>query len=232
MVGLIGAMPVEMERMIACLEEKQEHRFGMDTFYSGRLYGVEAVLAVCGPGKVNAALCAQSMIFHFNPEWVLNLGTAGAGDNQQMGVGDMVIATGAWQHDMDTTGLGDPPCYVSKIGVIEFPCDQALREKLVAAAAQVPGLKVYQGPVATGDQFVNTQELKQKIRNLVRGVQAVEMEGAAVAHACYVNGTPCGIVRSISDGADGNSDMDYATFVGIAAEHSQQVVENLLKGMK
>ena len=106
MIGLIGAMAVEVEGLMACLTDREETRIGMDCFVSGRLFGQEAVLAVCGPGKVNAALCAQSMILHFHPEWVLNLGVAGAGE-AGVSIGDMVIATAAVQHDMDVTALGD-----------------------------------------------------------------------------------------------------------------------------
>ena len=80
MIGLIGAMAVEVEGLMARMENRAERRIGMDTFVSGKLFGQDAVLAVCGPGKVNAALCAQSMILAYHPEWVLNLGVAGAGD--------------------------------------------------------------------------------------------------------------------------------------------------------
>ena len=87
MVGLIGAMAVEVESLMAQMEDREEKRVGMDTFVSGRLFGQEAVLAVCGPGKINAALCAQSMIANFHPEWVLNLGVAGAGE-EGVSIGD------------------------------------------------------------------------------------------------------------------------------------------------
>lgn len=228
MVGLIGAMAVEVENLLGQLEARQDERIGMDVFSRGRLFGQEAVLAVCGPGKVNAALCAQSMIQRFHPAWVLNLGVAGAGD-ETVAIGDMVIATAAVQHDMDTSPIGDPVGYVSKIGLVEIPCDGALRERLLRAAAQVPGLRVCQGVIATGDQFVSDGETRGRIHRTF-GAKAVEMEGAAVAHACYVHGTPCGVLRSISDQADGHSTMDYPSFTRLAASHSEQVVERLLRG--
>ena len=43
-----------------------------------------------------------------------------------------------------------------------------------------------------------------------------------------MHGVPCGVLRSISDQADGHSEMDYPTFTRLAASHSQQVVERLL----
>ena len=107
MIGLIGAMDVEIESLEAMLEDRRDISVGMDHFSVGKLFGHEAVLAVCGPGKVNAALCAQSMITRFHPEWILNLGVAGSG-SPEVGIGDMVIATAAVQHDMDTSPIGDP----------------------------------------------------------------------------------------------------------------------------
>ena len=226
MIGLIGAMAVEVEGLMARMTDRSETQIGMDTFVSGKLFGKEAVLAVCGPGKVNAALCAQSMILHFHPEWVLNLGVAGAGE-AGVSIGDMVIATAAVQHDMDTSPIGDPVGMISKINLIEIPCDAALRARLVAAAAGVEDMRVHEGIIATGDQFIHDGDVRARINGLFHA-KAVEMEGGAVAQACYMHGVPCGVLRSISDQADGHSDMDYPTFAAMAAEHSQQVVRALL----
>ena len=90
-------------------------------------------------------------------------------------------------------------------------------------------MNVHEGIIATGDQFIHSGEVRSRINGLFHA-KAVEMEGGAVAHACYVHGVPCGVLRSISDQADGHSDMDYPTFTRLAASHSQQVVENLLRG--
>ncbi|MGN0794944.1 MAG: 5'-methylthioadenosine/adenosylhomocysteine nucleosidase [Aristaeellaceae bacterium] len=227
MIGLIGAMAVEVEALMAQMKGSRETRIGMDTFVSGELYGCEAVLAVCGPGKVNAALCAQSMILHFRPQWVLNLGVAGAGE-RGVSIGDMVIATAAVQHDMDTSPIGDPVGMVSKINLIEIPCDASLRARLAEAAGTVEGMRVHEGVIATGDQFIHDGATRSRIHDLFRAM-AVEMEGAAVAQACYMHGVPCGVLRSISDQADGQSGMDYPAFTRLAAAHSQRVVERLLR---
>ncbi len=226
MIGLIGAMPLEIRQLEEQMTDRRETRVGMDTFVSGKLFGRDAVLAVCGPGKVNAALCAQSMILRFAPEWVLNLGVAGSGE-QGVGIGDMVIATAAVQHDMDTSPIGDPVGYISKVGLVELPCDGALRAALRKAAETIPGVTVHEGVVATGDQFINSAEVRGRIHALFHA-KAVEMEGAAVAHACFMHGVPCGVLRSVSDSADGGSHMDYSAFAAMAAAHSQQVVHALL----
>ena len=226
MIGIIGAMSVEIEALASRMTEAHTVKAGMDEFRVGRLFGAEAVLAVCGCGKVNAALCAQQMILLFHPEWVLNIGVAGGAD-PSLGIGDMVIGTTAVQHDMDTTPMGDPPGYVSGIGVIEFPLDAALRARLKKAAAAVDGVRVVEGVIATGDQFVNRPEVTRRIRETFHAA-AVEMEGAAVAHACYQLGVPCGVLRSISDGANSDSGMDFAAFTALASAHAQRVTELLL----
>lgn len=229
MFGLIGAMSVEVENLVARMEDKKETDFGMDHYVSGKLFGCDVVVAVCGPGKVNAALCALGMISLYKPEWVLNLGVAGAGEEGEQ-IGDMVIATAAVQHDMDTSPIGDPVGFVSKIGLVEIPCDAALQQRLYNAAKAVDGMNVHTGIIATGDQFIADGDMRQTIHNRFNA-KAVEMEGAAVAHACYMHHVPCGVVRSISDQANGHSTMDYPTFTKLAASHSIQVVENLLRGI-
>ena len=199
----------------------------MDTFVSGRLFGTEAVLAVCGPGKINAALCAQSMILHYHPEWVLNLGAAGSA-SEDISIGDLVVADSAVQHDVDTSPIGDPVCLVSKINLVNIPCDPSLADRLMKAAAQLPDCRVFRGVIATGDQFINKGETRGRIKELTHAL-CVEMEGGAVAQACYMHGVPCGVLRSISDQADGHGDMDYPAFVRLAASHSQQVIRLLLQ---
>ena len=203
MIGLIGAMAVEVEALEKKLEGRRETTIGMDTFVSGKLFGQDAVLAVCGPGKVNAAVCTQKMITAFSPDWVLNLGVAGAG-TEGVRIGDLVVATATVQH-----------------------CDEELRARLVAAAKKA-NLTVHEGIIATGDQFIHDGATRARIHQLFNAL-AVEMEGGAVAHTCLLNGVKCGVLRSISDQADGHSDMDYPTFTALAAAHSQQVVENLLR---
>ena len=226
MIGIIGAMALEIDALAERMQIRERIRAGQDDFRVGELFGQEAVLADCGPGKVNAALTAQQMILRWQPEWILNIGVAGGAD-PDLRVGDIVVATDAVQHDMDTTGLGDPAGYVSKVGLVAFPCDDKLRRRLVRAASQLQDVRVVEGVIATGDQFVNDAAVARRLREQF-GAAAVEMEGAAIAHACYVHRVPCGILRSISDGANQDSGMDFADFAAAAAAHAQRVVELLL----
>ena len=226
MIGIISAMELEIETLRNDLKSAKQELCGIDTFWTGELYGRSAVLAVCGVGKVNAALTAQQMILRYHPEWILNLGVAGAGD-EEVGIGDLVIATCAVQHDLDYGSLGDARGYLSRLEGVQIPCSDELRGQLLLAAQKVPGLRAVEGLIATGDQFVDREALRQDIHGAF-GCKAVEMEGGAIAFACWAHGVPCGIVRSISDGANQHSGMDFPTFAKMAAGHAQQVVQHLL----
>ena len=226
MVGLIGAMAVELEQLKAQMENLREEKIGMDVLYTGTLFGQEVVLAVCGPGKVNAALCAQSMILRHHPRWILNLGVAGAGE-AGVSIGDMVVASCTVQHDMDTSPLGDPVGYISGLGCVEMPCDAALCAALADAAARA-GIEVRRGLVASGDQFIASAEQIARIRAHF-DAQAAEMEGGAIGQVCTANGVPFAVLRAISDGGNEEAKMSYPQFVQRASERSVRILMEYLQ---
>jgi adenosylhomocysteine nucleosidase len=227
MLGLISAMKVEMELIAAALENGKMEYIGGVEFQTGSLWGHEAVLCVCGPGKVNAAMCTQAMIQRYHPEAVLNLGVAGS-LSDKVSIGDVVVGTYAVQHDMDTSPLGDPPGYISGINLIRLPLDHLLQDKLRRALSALSDIKGIFGGVATGDQFLHNAAHRVKVREQFEAL-CCEMEGGAVAHVCHVNGVPCAIVRAISDNADGGSDVDFLKFVNHAAENSVRLVKRFLQ---
>lgn len=55
------------------------------------------------------------------------------------------------------------------------------------------------------------------------------MEGAAIAHVCYLNRIPFVVIRSISDNADGDAEMSYNEFTKVAAQNSSVILEEMLK---
>ena len=234
LIGIIGAMDSELETLLAAMtEKKQETLYGL-TFTTGTLDGCAVVLVKAGIGKVNAARCTQLLIDRFSPSAIVNTGIAG-GLAPGLSVGDVVVATGVLQHDFDVTAFGHAKGYLCTGGddtaATVFPADEALSGCFAAAAQAILGEgHVHRGLIATGDQFINRGEVRQRIHERF-GAKAVEMEGGAVAQACYMHGVPCGVLRSISDGANGQSDMDYPTFTALAASHSQQVVERLLTAL-
>ncbi|MBP3321232.1 MAG: 5'-methylthioadenosine/adenosylhomocysteine nucleosidase [Clostridia bacterium] len=225
MIGIIGAMELEIARLREMMDEKKEEQISGVRFTVGSLFGRPAVLAVCGIGKTFAALCAQTMILRYNPEMIINVGVAGT-LTDGLSIGDMAIGSFAVCHDMDTSPLGDPVGLISGINMVEIPLDGQMREAF-EECCEKEGVRHLSGVIASGDQFVDSGERKAWIRNTFSAI-ACEMEGQAIAQVCYVNRKPCAILRSISDSADGTA-LDYERFKELAAEHSTAVLARFLR---
>ena len=225
MIGIIAAMNVEMDSLRSHMENKETEVISGIRFVRGTLEGKEVVTAVCGIGKVFAALCAQTMILHYQPQSIINTGVAGT-LTDALSIGSIAISSAVVQHDMDTSPLGDPVGLISGINKVELPADRLLAGKL-SACAKVMGIKTETGVIASGDQFVASAERKTFIVEKFKAI-ACEMEGAAIGQVCYVNKVPFCILRAISDSADGSSHMDYPTFVKMAAEQSVSLLRRFL----
>ena len=220
-IGIIGAMRAEVETLIAALDGAAVCRVGSLTFHTGRLSGRPVVLAECGIGKVNAAMCAQTMILRFGVTEIWNTGVAGT-LTDELSIGDFAVSSDVVQHDMDTTPLGDPPGWISGLERVHIPADAALAAAFAAAVAS-SGRRCRIGTIASGDVFVASSAQKTRIRDAF-GAVACEMEGAAIGQVAAANGVPFVVVRAISDGGDEASAVDYPTFVKEAASRSAAVV--------
>jgi len=226
MIGIIAAMNVEMESLRSHMENTETDVISGIKFVRGSLEGKEVVTAVCGIGKVFAAMCAQAMIMHYTPECIINTGVAGT-LTDKLDIGAIAVSSAVVQHDMDTSALGDPVGLISGINKIELPSDRLISGRL-SACAKVMGIKTETGVIASGDQFVASSERKAFIVERFKAI-ACEMEGAAIGQVCYANKVPFCVLRAISDSADGSSHMDYPTFVKIAAEQSVALVRRFLR---
>ena len=227
MIGIIAAMNVEMDGLRAHMENPVSETVSGVEFVRGTIEGREVVTAVCGIGKVFAALCAQTMILRYAPEAVINTGVAGT-LTDELSIGNLAVSACVVQHDMDTSAIGDPVGLISGINMVEIPADRALSDRL-CAAAQTVGVKTLTGCIASGDQFVASPGRKTFIADTFSAI-ACEMEGAAVGQVCYVNRVPFCVLHAISDSADGSSHMDYPVFAQMAAEQSVRLLLAFLRG--
>ena len=226
MVGIIGAMDIEVDLLKARLEEPQTKTVSGIDYISGRLFHSDVVIARCGVGKVNAAICAQTMILTFAPDAVINTGVAGSLSNA-LNIGDVAIADFVVQSDVDTTALGDPPGFISTIDILKIPCSKRVVSGL-AGAADALSFHWVRGTIATSDSFISDAGKKEYLSGQF-GAIACEMEGGSIGHVCYVNGVEFGIVRAISDKADGSSHMDYGEFCALAAKNSTKMICHYLQ---
>ena len=228
MIGIIGAMQAEVDGLIREIEGLRTEEIGGFVFRLGRIGRREVAVVRGGVGKVNAAVCAQTMILSYRPEVIINTGVAGS-LSPELDILDVAVATDAVQHDYDTSAIGEPCGALSIAGslVTYLPCDAAWRGRLLAAAEEV-GVKSVPARIASGDQFISRREDKRRITDTF-GAQACEMEGGAIAQAAYIAGIPCAILRAISDSTDGNHSMEYGAFMERAAVNSCRILTCALR---
>lgn len=221
-IGIIGAMDAEVAALKSKMNIEITETISGIEFCRGTLCGKDIVVAKCGVGKVFAAICAQTMILRFGATHIINTGVGGALD-PKLDLLDLVISDKVVQHDMDTSPLGDPVGLVSGINRVYFEASTVLID-----AAKATGVPCVTGTIASGDQFVADSETKAAIVEHF-GASICEMEGAAIGHACFVNGVDFLIVRAVSDSANENSVMDFPQLVSRAAVISSTLVEKMLE---
>ena len=230
MLGIIGAMEVEVKELREMMEHPQAQTVAGMTFYQGTIKGKEVVVVRSGIGKVNAGICSQILVDRYNVEGIINTGIAGSLKNE-INIGDIVLATVAVQHDVDATGFGYPLGEIPQMGIKEFPADEKLRALAEECSKKAnPDIQVFCGRVASGDQFISSKEKKNWISANFDAF-CTEMEGAAIAQAAYLNNIPYLVVRAISDKADDSANMDYSEFEAKAVENSVRLMAAMLEAM-
>lgn len=220
--GIISAMWVEAEKLHMAMEPEtvKEYEYNGMKFYTGRLCGCEVVLSTCGVGKINAAVYTQLMIDKFGVDEIIHTGIAGSLDASVKHL-DVVVAEGLTYHDVRKSQL------VELFPFQEiFPTDAELTERLISNSAQD---RVHKGLIITGDMFVTDPESKAKLKERFPKALCVEMESCAVAHTAFLNKIPIGVIRCISDLADGEAHEDYAEFEKKASDFAAEIVMNALK---
>lgn len=227
MIGIIGAMKIEVETIKNIMENKTSEVISGVEYVKGTLHGKEIVTAVCGIGKVAAAMCTQTMILKYSPDRIINTGVGGS-LSTKLSIGDIAVAESLVQHDMDTSPLGDPPGLISGINTVNIPADKGVVETLLSCVEKLD-VKGVKGVIASGDQFIASAEKKKFITDNFDAI-VCEMEGASIAQVCYTNGVPFGVVRAVSDCADGSSHMDYGEFLPMAAANAAKLIELFVMG--
>ena len=224
--GIIAAMESELRDLAASLNHERTEKIAGREIHYGSLEGQPVALLLCGCGKVNAALSTALLAGHAKVARILGTGLSG-GLSEGLKVGDIVIADSFVQHDMDARPLfPQHEIPFEKFSVIGS--EPELRHLLTKAAQdillqkKIPALekaRVVQGLVATGDQFVSSQQGRATILKALPKALCVDMESAAIAQVCRAAQLPLGVMRVISDSADGSAHLDFAHFV----EHSASV---------
>ncbi|AIU67809.1 5'-methylthioadenosine/S-adenosylhomocysteine nucleosidase [Vibrio coralliilyticus] len=229
-IGIIGAMEQEVSILKQAIENCQEVSKAGCTFFSGQLNGVDVVLLQSGIGKVAAAIGTTVLLDEYQPDVVINTGSAGGFDST-LNLGDVVISTEVRHHDADVTAFG------YEIGQMAgqpaaFTADAKLMDVAEKALSQMEDKHAVRGLICTGDTFVCTADRQAFIRQHFPSVIAVEMEASAIAQACHQFKVPFVVVRAISDVADKESPMSFEEFLPLAAKSSSEMVFKMVELLK
>ena len=242
----MGAMAQEIDEVKALLKEKTIVNIANREFVVGKIGDVRCVVAFSKWGKVAATITATLLIQEFGVTDLFFIGTAGAlADGLK--VGDIVISKRLVQHDLDARPIisrFELPLlnrvYVSSdfhltelagkavSNLLERGVEYMVGEEAVKDFNLAP--KLYFGDIASGDQFINSNEKRQEILGLLPDVLCVEMEGAAVAQVCLEFETPFTVIRTISDTADHNARIAFGKFIlEVANAYSRSIVSEIMR---
>lgn len=241
-------MREETDGLVAHMQNVTVHEAGMRTYYSGTLFGKEAVVVFSRWGKVAAATTALHLIHYYKPDQLIFTGVAGA-IHHELQIGDVVVGHRLYQHDMDARPLM-ARFEIPLLGKTWFETHEPHRRKAFDTVSQLLQLeqlvhaidpnelaqysilepKVKVGDIASGDKFFSHSDHKNELLAALPDVLCVEMEGAAVAQVCHEYGVPFSIVRIISDVADDNSHIDFPAFIrNVASHYSVAIVKGLFE---
>ncbi len=221
-IGIIGAMDEEVELLKSSLEDREDHEIAGYHLHTGKIHGKEIVLLKSGIGKVNAAVGTTMLLQMFQPDCIINTGSAG-GYDPELNVGDIVISSEVRHHDVDLTVFGYEYGQVARHPVAYYP-DETLADVAERCISRMEGMHTARGLICTGDQFMNDPVRVERKRKLFPEMKAVEMEAAAIAQTCYLFGTPFIIIRALSDIAGKESGVSFDQFLVTAAKHSAEMI--------
>ena len=225
MLAIISAMSEELEPILEAMDSYEAINYASNTYYKAKYEGVELILAYSKIGKVFSTLTATTMIEKFGATKLLFSGVAGA-INSELKIGDLIYATKLAQHDLDITIFGHPNGYVPE-GSVYVNSDENLNS-IAKGVANELGLKLKAGVIATGDQFIASNEKKDWIEKIFNA-DALEMEGASVGVVCNSLDIPFFILRAISDAADMDAGFNFDEFLESSAKISAEFILKMIK---
>ena len=225
MIGILCAMKEELEPILEKVEIKEVIEYGRNKFYKAKFNNMDLILAYSKIGKVNSATTATIMIEKFGAQKLLFSGVAGAVD-EDLKIGDLVIADKTCQHDVDLTVFGYEPGYIPESKVY-FECDKNLN-LIAKKVAEKMNVRLKEGIIASGDQFVHSKERKEWIKKTFNAI-AIEMEGGAVGCVAWTLNIPFFMLRAISDTAEEGAGVDFDEFLEESSKVSAEFLIKMLK---
>ncbi len=227
-VAILGAMPEEIEPILEKLDNIQKIDYAKNSYYKATYKDIEVVVAYSKIGCAFSTLTATLLIEKFKCDILLFSGVAGA-INEELNIGDLIYASKLCKHDLDLTPFGHPLGYVPE-GSVYIHTTQYLQD-IAKEVAKEKSIELKEGVIATGDQFVNSQERKDFIVKHFNA-DALEMEGYSVALVCDALNVPFFILRAISDSANSKANIDFDKFLEESAKVSADFILSMIEKLK
>lgn len=242
-LGIISAMPEEVQSLLDCLEKVKIIKKGMRSYYRGIYKGHELIIVFSRWGKVASAITTTQLINDYKVDEIIFTGVSGSLDSS-LNVGDIVLGTKLYQHDMDARPifnrfeiplLGKNSFATQKNETLEKATEKfknsitthILPEKL--AEFSIENIRIKKGAILSGDQFISSKEKVRELKKAIPDALCVEMEGASVAQVCYEYKIPFSIIRIISDNADDEAAIDFPEFTkAVASKYAKGIIENYI----
>lgn len=225
-IAVISAMTKERELIVPMLSEPKEITDDGLEIVAGKIEANDVMVARCGIGKVNAAINTYKIIKKFEPDLVINTGVAG-GASMNTEIGDLLVADYVAYHDV-WCGPGTEPGEADGFDVF-MECG---RKVIEISHRLLDGKRLQVGLICSGDRFISEEEEVLEIRRLFPEVLAVDMESAAIAQVCLMEGVEFNIVRVISDTpGSGRNIEQYKNFWSEAPEKTFNLVRSILKSL-
>lgn len=221
-IAILVAMDKELRLLLLVMPEKKEIKIGPSIYYLGEIGHHKVLVGKCGIGKVNAALNTLRIINEIHPDLVINTGVAG-GASTSINIGDVLVADRIAYHDV-WCGPGTEHGRADGYPLYFMPWDQGV--KLASSIDE----NFHLGLICSGDRFIHTAEEVAEIREHFPEVSAVDMESAAIAHACEQNGVKYLIIRIMSDTPGvGDNISQYKDFWEKAPEKTLECITKLIE---
>lgn len=222
MIGIIGAMDSEVNKILDEMKQYEIINIGKLTFYKSKLNSKDVVLVKSGIGMVASALTTSILINEFKVNRIYFSGVAGS-LNAKLKIGDIVIAKDLIEYRFDTTSDGRPMGVFPDLENSIFSSKLLLKE----AKEKLKDNNIYFERIVSGDKFVENKVEKEEI-GIEFDAYAVDMESAALAHVCTIMGVDFLVIRSISDSLSDDSTIEFNEFVHMAAENSKNILLKLI----
>ncbi|MGM0443769.1 MAG: 5'-methylthioadenosine/S-adenosylhomocysteine nucleosidase [Fibrobacterota bacterium] len=208
-------------------------KIGLREYVCGSLSDHEVVLVCSNHGKAAAANAAAALFIRYGVDTIFFTGFCGA-VTPHIAMGDLLIAERFIQYDVNVSALSGTRYEIPLQGFSSFPVHPEHAQQLTAAVRAFADqeddrISVHTGCLGSADRFVCTNREHADLQNHTPTIDAVDMEGASVAHIGYEYNIPVFAVMLVSDRADETARRDYLSTTRRKKDHLSRLIPSIIR---